>query len=209
MEASELAKKGGEVLQDLRDRRGHLTDELDVMRKSKDTQTYACRRGERLHAFVKNRISVYHKREEIQREREKIRRLEESLGKELEQEESEGEEGEGAEDERRKRRPREDPSQRVRRLRGDWEKAKEKKARLEGSLHTRKERLKEIQRELSTSAVYKNVEEKYQSGELHACITQKKCRRAEEKEREEKKKTKPRRLHKARQSFHTSVLRKF
>ncbi|PHJ14775.1 smc n terminal domain-containing protein, partial [Cystoisospora suis] len=181
-EASQAASKRGEaILQDLREKRVHLTEELSLMKKSKDTQTHACKRGERLHTFLRNRISVYHKKEEIEREREKIRHLEDTLKEELKgktfqkrresdqkEDEKQTKKEEDEEEEEEQEEEEESVNDRVRRLRSECQRAKEKKARLEGSLQTRVERVKEIQKELKSSAVYRHVEEKYQSALVDA-----------------------------------------
>lgn len=190
-EASQAASKRGEaLLEDLREKRVHLTEELSLMKKSRDAQTHACKKGERLHTFVKNRVSVYHKKEEIEREREKIRRLEDTLREELKgkkrqkrrESDQEGDKEEKKEDDQEEdqedKEQEESVNERVRRLRSECQRAKEKKARLEGSLQTRIERVKEIQKELKSSAVYKHVEEKYQSGKsLHSEETRKNKKR--------------------------------
>ncbi|KFG53460.1 RecF/RecN/SMC N terminal domain-containing protein, partial [Toxoplasma gondii FOU] len=187
-EATHAVRQAEAALREIREKKSTLAAELgrlqakreevnaDIsrMKKANEEQQKACARGQRFLTIVKNKVALLHRENELEQEKKKIDALAQQLrdgrrrrftgasGRDGEDEEREegtedGEEGGGLEHE-------------LRELRRKCEAEKEKKARLEGSLVTRRERVKEIEKELAGSAVYNDVEEKYRSALVDAEI---------------------------------------
>ncbi|KYK63514.1 RecF/RecN/SMC N terminal domain-containing protein [Toxoplasma gondii TgCatPRC2] len=187
-EATHAVRQAEAALREIREKKSTLAAELgrlqakreevnaDIsrMKKANEEQQKACARGQRFLTIVKNKVALLHRENELEQEKKKIDALAQQLrdgrrrrftgasGRDGEDEEREegtedGEEGGGLERE-------------LRELRRKCEAEKEKKARLEGSLVTRRERVKEIEKELAGSAVYNDVEEKYRSALVDAEI---------------------------------------
>ncbi|PFH33508.1 RecF/RecN/SMC N terminal domain-containing protein [Besnoitia besnoiti] len=169
-------------LTQLRAKREELNAQLGRMKKAREEQRTACGRGQRFLALVKNRVALFHKEEDIERERKRIaelgaqlradrcRRRRETPGGGVGEGDSAAD-GPGAEDAAGAE-PEDESENELEReieaLRRKTEQEKDTRARLEGSLMTRRERVKEIETELAGSAVYKDVEEKYRSALVDA-----------------------------------------